>query len=258
MPYYLSKILPDLVMPLSVAVAATVLALIFVFLNRRGPAILCLLIAISVLWLASLPAVAGRLFASLQGQYLPLPLQDIPVSDCIVVLGGALGGAGRPRVDIELTDATDRVYQTAKLYRAGKAKTVIVAAGNQPWAQARVPEARLIGNLLVEWGVLRQAIVLDTASKNTRENAVNASAALRAHDCRSNLLVTSAWHMPRALATFRKIGIEMYPVSVDIMSLGDEIGSISSLIPRANALATTSLVIKEWLGIWVYRMRDWA
>ena len=70
---------------------------------------------------------------SLERQYLPVSIDDIPSADCIVVLGGALGAPIYPRVDIELTDSTDRVYQAAKLYRDGKAKTVIVAAGNQPW-----------------------------------------------------------------------------------------------------------------------------
>ncbi len=117
-----------------------------------------------------------------------------------------MGGSIYPRVDIELTDSTDRVYQAAKLYRAGKAKTVIVAAGNQPWNEGRVPEAQLIRDLLVEWGVSRPSIVLDTASKNTHENAINAAVALRENGCQSSLLVTSAWHMPRAIAAFKKLG----------------------------------------------------
>jgi uncharacterized SAM-binding protein YcdF (DUF218 family) len=258
MPYYLTKKLPLLVMPVSIAMVIMVLALFFVLTNRRKLSIFSLLTAISVLWISSLPAVAERLLWGLQGQYLPVAIKDIPMSDCIVVLGGSLGRPDYPRVDIELTDATDRIYQTAKIYRAGKAKTVIVAAGNQPWNQHGVPEAKLISELLVEWGVLPQAIALDIASKNTRENAVNAASLLGEYGCQSSLLVTSALHMPRAVAAFRKVGAEMFPVAVDVASFGGGgLGSLASFIPQAGALATTSAVIKEWMGIWIYRWRGW-
>ena len=79
-----------------------------------------------------------------------------------------------------------------------------------------MPEAQLIRDLLVEWGVSRRSIVLDTASKNTRENAINAAVALQENGCQSSLLVTSAWHMPRAIAAFKRVGVEMFPVSVDV------------------------------------------
>jgi uncharacterized SAM-binding protein YcdF (DUF218 family) len=261
MPYYLSKVLPLLLLPISLSLIAALLTLVFIIKGKRAWSLVSLLTSILVLWVAALPEVAGRLLWSLERQYVPVPTAEIPTADCIVVLGGALGAAIYPRVEIELTDSSDRVYQAAKLYRKGKAKTVIVAAGNQPWNKGREPEARLIGELLVEWGVLRSSIVLDTESKNTRENAINAAAALQANGCESNLLVTSGWHMPRAIAAFKRVGVEMIPVSVDVGFVeGDSalFTSVASFIPTADALATTSSAIKEWMGIWVYRWRGWA
>lgn len=257
MPYYLTKILPLFLMPVSIVIGATILALCFTYFGKRKSAMVSLLLAISLLWISAMPIVAVRLTWSLQSQYPPVAMEEISVKDCIIVLGGALGGPDFPRVDIELTDASDRIYQTAKLYRAGKARTIIVAAGNQPWDRSKVSEAQLISDLLVEWGVPRQAIVREGASKNTRENAINAAAVLDTHECQSSLLVTSSSHMPRSLAAFRMAGAEVVPFSVDVMSFGENLGAFANYIPQAGALAATSAAIREWLGIWVYRWRGW-
>jgi len=258
MPYYLTKLLPLLLMPVSVAIIAMALGLLMLLRGRRRGAIICSLVAILVLWVSSLPIVAGRLSWSLERQFPPVAIEDIPSADCIIVLGGALTGSDHPRVHIELTDSTDRVYQAAKLYRNGKAETVIVAAGNQPWSQRRTSEAKLISDLLVEWGVLRSSIRLDGASRNTRENAINAAALVQENHCESNLLVTSAWHMPRAAAAFKRLGVNVFPVSVDLRGVEVITDSIGVLIPTAEALAATSGAIREWMGIWVYRWKGWA
>ena len=61
------------------------------------------------------------------------------------------------------------VYKAAQLFRAGKGKVLIVTGGNLPWVPSERPEAELVRALLVEWGVPAAAIVLDGASRNTRD-----------------------------------------------------------------------------------------
>jgi uncharacterized SAM-binding protein YcdF (DUF218 family) len=257
MPYYLSKVLPLLLLPVSLSLIAALLTLVFIIKGKRAWSLVSLLTSILVLWVAALPEVAGRLLWSLERQYVPVPTAEIPAADCIVVLGGALGSVIYPRVNIELTDAADRVFQTAALYRAGKGKTIIVAAGNQPWMQDQVPEASMIRDLLGEWGVPEHAVLMDTASVNTRGNAVNGVALMQEATCQSSLLVTSAWHMPRAVAAFRVLGVNVIPVSVDVRFVQGDSHSIAGFIPRADALAASSQVILEWMGIWVYRWKGW-
>ena len=257
MAYYLSKVLPLLLLPVSVSVFAAVLALIFILRGNRASSVIFLLASILTLWVPALPAVAARLMWSLERQYLPVSTQDIPRADCIVVLGGALGLASYPRVNVEFTDASDRIYQAAALFRAGKGRTVIVAAGNQPWARQLEPEANGIRDVLVEWGVPVGAILLDPASKNTHENAVNAATLAREAECRSSILVTSAWHMPRAVAAFAVLNVEVFPASVDVRFVPGDVESVAAFIPRADALASSSQAILEWMGIWVYRWKGW-
>jgi len=257
LPYYLSKVLPLLLLPVSLSLLAALLTVVFIVLGRRGLSLASLSLSILILWISALPGVAGRLLWSLERQHLPVPVADIPASDCIVVLGGVLGFTIYPRVNVELTDAVDRVYQAAALYRAGKGRTVIVAAGNQPWMQDQVPEANLIRDLLGQWGVPARAMLLDTTSVNTRGNAVNAIALMQERGCETSLLVTSSWHMPRAVAAFKVLGVDVFPVSVDVRFVQGDRSSVAGLIPRADALAATSQALLEWIGVWVYRWKGW-
>ncbi len=257
MSYSLTKLLPLLLMPLGLGVFLLLLAFVLVYRHKRGAAMVSIGLAILLLVLPSLPTVASALIWSLESQYPARPSDSFEPAECIIVLGGTLGADVLPRQALELTDSSDRVYHAASLYRLGKARSIIVAAGNQPWQTEQVAEADQVYDLLVEWGVPPAAIVLDTLSKNTRENAVNAAALMQSISCEKPLLVTSGWHMPRAVASFRQVGVDVIPVSVDIRFVQGPNGPFSQFVPRADALATASLALREWMGIWFYRLRGW-
>jgi uncharacterized SAM-binding protein YcdF (DUF218 family) len=255
--YYLTKLLPHLFLPLALGIGMVILALVFMLVSRRRLAIGALLMALAVLWIPSLPSVAWVLLWSLERQYPAVPVDRVPASDCIVVLGGVLGAEIYPRAEVELTESIDRVYHAARLFRESKGKFVVVAAGNQPWMGGERPEAERIRDLLIEWGVPRDQVLLDTSSRNTRENAVNASALIKSNSCDSSLLVTSAWHMRRAVGAFSKAGVDVFPVAVDVRLVPGDNGGLFRLLPRADILSVSSMAIHEWMGFWVYRLRGW-
>ena len=169
---YLSKILPLFVMPVSVVLILLLLAFLFLQRDWKSTGVSLVLAAVVILWMSSTPLVATTLYRDLEARYPPLPLAKLPVGDCLVLLGGAVGPAMPPRVDIELGEAVDRVYKAAQVQRAGRAKFVIVTAGNQPWSESPWAEADLLRDLLMEWGVPKDAIFLEGSSRNTRENAL--------------------------------------------------------------------------------------
>ena len=253
---FLSKILPLMVLPLGMVVATNFLALVLLWAGRRKSAVSALFLALLVLWVSSMPITAGTLYSSLVRGFLPVPLSEVPVRECIVLLGGAVSPAVPPRVDIELNEAVDRVYKAAQLFRNGKAPVVIVSAGNLPWKASVQVEAEVIQTLLVEWGVPLSAIVLERASRNTRENATNSKELIEQMSCQKPLLVTSASHLPRAVAAFEKVGVPVFPVSTDLRSVPAGYTALDFL-PQAGALAMTTDVMREWIGRWVYKFRDW-
>jgi uncharacterized SAM-binding protein YcdF (DUF218 family) len=241
---FLAKLLPIFVYPLGAAILVGALALALSFTNWRriGQALLGL--ALLTLWIAATPICANWLNWRLQSELAPLSVSPLPQSDVIVLLGGI--------------GPLDRIVDTLRVYRAGKAPLIVISGGNQPWRACAVPEAESISDVLVGLGIPFSALILETQSRNTRENAVNTAAIFKAHGWRTGLLVTSGAHMPRALAAFQKMGISLVPAVTNTYAGPPQVVSLLDLLPDAKALARTTSAIKEMIGLCVYRFRGWA
>ncbi len=94
----------------------------------------------------------------------------------------------------------------------GKAPFIVITGGNPLEQRAVVPEAQRVADFLVEVGAPRADLILETKSRNTRENAVNTAAIFKEHGWRHGFHVTEGVHMPRALATFQKMDLDVTPV----------------------------------------------
>ena len=254
---YLSKILPLLVMPLSVTLFLLLVAFFLLRRKRRRWAGGVLVLAIIVLWVAATPFTARSLYRSLETRYPAVPVADLPQAGCVVVLGGVMSGAQPPRVDVELNDAIDRVFKALEVYRSGKARFIVVTGGNQPWSKEALSEAELIRDLLVGWDVPRKSIILEGSSRNTRENALYTRNAMASINCQEALLVTSAAHMPRAVAAFQAAGVSVTPVSTDVRIADTGRLGVLDFLPDVGALQMTSDGLREWVGQWVYRWQGW-
>jgi uncharacterized SAM-binding protein YcdF (DUF218 family) len=164
-------------------------------------------------------------------------------------------------VSTDLSASADRILYAARLYRAAKAPMIIVAGGNvfpQPGVK---PESFYVAQLLQEWGVPKRAIITEGNSRNTYQNALESKRILEKRDIGKILLVTSALHMPRALAVFQSLGIDAIPAVTDIRiaqyDLPDTHPVVLDWLPNVQSLLLTTLAIKEHLGMWVYRWLGW-
>jgi uncharacterized SAM-binding protein YcdF (DUF218 family) len=250
--YELAKAGGYLASPLILALGLWLLAALCLAFGRRGIALGLASLAFVGLWIASTPIAAQALAGALEARYPALTLGATPQADAIVVLGGSVAGRHPPqRPYIGLNSASTRVWYAAELYRAGKAKWVIVAAGGQPESADEQVEADAIAEMLVTLGVPPHAIRLDTQSRNTRENARNARAILDRLGARRVLLVTSAEHMPRAMKTFAKAyaGSDnlLIPAPTDV-EVTDRRFSLNSWIPSPSALVGVTKALKEYAG----------
>jgi len=254
---YLSKIFPYLFMPLSLALVGFVLFFAMQFSGRRRLAIVTLACAFVLLWISSTPLVARSLFGGLEKEYPAVSLMTVPAHSCAVVLGGSVASAVAPEYRPQLGFSADRMFVAAQLYRLNKVEKIIIAAGNHPWSREGPNEGEMIALLFAHWGVDSAHIVVDGLSRNTRENAVNANALLLAHGCQDFLLITSAFHMKRALAAFSALGLKAVPVPADVRIGQHSQLRIADFLPSAHALAMTSDAIREWMGQKVYEWRGW-
>ena len=245
----LQRLLTALIMPLPLGLGLALGGLILLWRARR---VGWLLVGggLGAIALASSPLVAGALLASLEQAYPPRAAAQCRPADAIVLLGGAVqplvAGDVRPR----LHRGSDRVWEAARLYHAGCAPRVLVSAGGRIEPPLRAPETEAIAALLVDLGVPRAALVLEAESRNTQDNAAFSRAALAPLGAERVLLVTSAWHLRRAVALFEGEGFAVLPVGADYRSFRTCRG-IECGVPSVGALEATGLAIKEYLGYWV-------
>jgi len=253
---YLSKLIPLFIYPLGFALVLSILAAGILGISA-GLARLLLLVAVTVLWGASTPIFSDYLCLTLEGRYPPVAVEETPTADAIVVLGGGVTGPAPPRISLDLSDGADRVLHGARLYRAGKAPVVLVTGGAIPWLGSDLPEAATMQSLLEEWGVPRTSIISEADSRNTYENAVLSKQLLMERGLQRVLLVTSALHMPRALATFRSAGIDAVPATTDYTVTYRDWRTVIDFLPDAKALSRTTDAIREYVGYAYYRWKGW-
>ena len=183
------------------------------------------------------------------------------------MLGGGTEPASPPRTTVEINGAGDRVLYAAELYREGKAPFILLSGGDIEWlSSGSTTPAQDMAALLVQMGVPESALWLENESKNTYENALYAKEFLDEQDINQILLVTSAMHMPRAVALFEKQGFEVTPLPVDFSvtdsisassSEGNIVGKLIDIMPTASNLALTTNAMKEYLGYFIYKLQGW-
>ena len=251
----LSKVVPLAVLPEGLLAIMLLAVVVSVFIRAYRTARMLAALALVLFWACATPAVAHWLMGTLERQNLPDAAAP-PRAEVAIVLGGIVSGTRPPRQDPEISDASDRILYAARLYRDGRVKRVVVVGGNYPW-EPPPPEAELIRQLLIEVGVPMTAIQIGGTSRNTLENATEAKSILAGPPFDTALLVTSAWHMPRALAVFRKAGIPVDPAPCDFRAADKLSGTVLDWLPRARAFATTNDALREWLGYYVYRWKGW-
>ena len=257
MPLLADKILGLLAMPLGIAVSAGLLALAALVLGRRRGAAELLVFAIVWLWGWSTPLAGNALINSLMDRYPPRRAETLPTADAIVLLGGGIQPISDDRLYPELTGSADRIWHAARIHQAGKAPLIVVSGGNVWGTPGMEPEAGAMRTLLTTFGVPEHAIVTETGSRNTRESAVLTAELAAGRGIGRVLLVTSAWHMPRAAAVFERTGLDVVPAATDH---GRQSARpwILMILPDAGALGLSTRAFKEYIGLLVYRIRGWA
>lgn len=258
---FLSKLLPSFLYPLGLVCVLLLIALVLVWRHPRATAGL-IVAALGVLLLGSNGWVQNWLVQSLEWQNIP---QNLPQAEAIVILGGATRSAAFPRPTVDLAEEGDRVFYGAQLYKQGLAPLIIASGGRIDWKGKGDPESADIAKILQGLGVPESAIVQDPNSFNTYENAVNVQKILKERKIQQILLVTSAMHMPRSLAIFKRLGIPAIPAPTDFQMTQLELEEPGSswqaaslnIVPDSDRLRLITRALKEYIGIVVYWLKGW-
>ncbi len=253
MDYLLSKLLPWFVYPFGFSLLLMGLGLLALVIRHRARALVLWAAAILVLWISSSPWFSDALMGLLEKRYPPVAVEALPQAEAIVVLGGVIPGVVPGTGIPELEGGVDRLIHALRLYKAGKAPLVLLSGG----AASGLPaESELMARTLEWLGVPRESMLLETRSRNTRQNALYSEEILKGRGADRILLVTSAFHMKRTQAVFESVGLSVVPAATDYQVV-ERSASVMDWLPDPSALYRSTLAIKEFLGWWVYRWRGW-
>ncbi len=178
-------------------------------------------------------------------------------SDVCVVLGGMSSYhelSGR----IRFTQSADRILQAVDLYKKGIVSKILISGGTSRLIQKTRPESIHLKEFLVTLGIPAQVVLIDSLSRNTHENSINSMDLIRSNGWNERvILVTSAFHMKRAVGCFNKAGFTVYPYTTDPLKGISPITFSDVVLPSVSVLKNWDYLIREWVGIIMYWMNGY-
>lgn len=228
-------------------------------LKRRkwGAAWFPLLTAV-MLGYAGASQLSDRLLADLERPYARGGISEVPTADVVVMLGGMVSTSCNDPFGFQVRDTLDRFLTAVEVVRAGKAPVLVLGGGGHPGAKEEISEGEYLARWMCRWGMTNAPVYLLGSCKNTRDEAERTAHLAQEKGWQRVLLVTSAAHMSRSEATFRKVGLAVHCVACDFKGMsGYEEPRLFTLFPSSSRLADIATVLHEWAGGWVYRLRGW-
>jgi uncharacterized SAM-binding protein YcdF (DUF218 family) len=202
---------------------------------------------------------SGWLLGRLEKQHLAPPLPELPVADAVVVLGGGFEPSRLDAFGLGVTADGDRLFMGLELMRLGRGRALVLGGAEAalPDGQKRV-EADMVRKWLEAWQLPQAPVISLGGCDNTREEALKVAQLCRERGWKQVVLVTSAYHMPRAVACFKTAGVPVIPVPCDFKTSVSLEGPPSfNLVPRYQGFVKMSLYVREKLAWALYRWRGW-
>jgi uncharacterized SAM-binding protein YcdF (DUF218 family) len=251
---YLAKTLPLFFLPVGLTL---ILILAGLVTGRR----MLFLGALLLLYTAGMPLVGRQALQMIEGDLVRELPQEVSSADAIVVLsGGRVLAPGITKIS-EWTDA-DRFFGGVELYKAGKAPFLVFTGGAAPWEPAAPSEGEILVRFAQDFGVPYESMMTTGKVFNTADEAEAVAGLLgdrlggedETHRVKI-LLVTSAFHMPRAKAQFEAVGLQVEVFPVDFLVPAERQLTTMDFLPTSSALNQTELALREFYGRMFYWIR---
>jgi uncharacterized SAM-binding protein YcdF (DUF218 family) len=198
-------------------------------------------VSLIILAILGLSPIGNALITPLEDRFPPWDAAR-GAPDGVIVLGGTIDAWG-PR--------NERLLVVPELLQRYPNARVLFSGGSGALIDDGDPEAKFAARLLSSFGIAPSRIILEDRSRNTLENAVFSKAIVQPKPGERWLLVTSAYHMPRAIGVFRKAGFPVEPYPVDWRTHRIEAGP-PLFVTMRDGLWRTDTAVHEWVGLAVY------
>jgi uncharacterized SAM-binding protein YcdF (DUF218 family) len=248
--FILSKILSFLISPTIIVLSLLIISLLTKVPSKRKR---FLMMAIGLFLLFSNPIIINQL---LKVWELKAATTDPKSYDAVIVLGGFMS-IDKTNNSYSFGEGADRLTEGLILYKRGSIKKIILSGGSgslvDDTRESVLAKAFLVNNC----GVPDSAILIDTASRNTYENAVESKKIMEAGNLKTAVMITSAWHMRRALGCFEKVGLNVAIHPTDHLYIESPQFSYDSFIPSTYNIIKWETLMHEIAGIIMYKIRGY-
>jgi uncharacterized SAM-binding protein YcdF (DUF218 family) len=246
--FTLSKILRFFSLPSNLMVLLGIIGFVLLFTRRKRVGQRIMAASLLALAVAGWSPLGNWLIAGLEDRF-PAWNAARGAPSGIIILGGAISPeVSKERASIALNEAAERMTAVADLARRYPAARIVFSGGSGKLGGG-IAEAEFVLPLFESFGIAPERVALEGRSRNTAENARFTKELVQPKPGDRWLLVTSAYHMPRAIGVFRREGfaVEAYPV--DWRTGAEDSSAFSSL---SAGLARTDTALREWVGLLAY------
>lgn len=253
--FVLSKLLWLLATPSNLLVTLAILGAILALARRPRLARLGRRLGLGsliLLAICGLGPVGTWLLLPLEDRFPPYEEDGKPLAGVIVLGGAAFPNLSFDRHQLVVGDAAERLIALADLSRRKPGLRLIFTGGSGSVLGEEVAEAAAVARFGAVLGLEPARVTYERLSRTTWENARLTKPLLPPDADGRWLLVTSAWHMPRAVGAFRAATIDVVPYPVDYRTSRERRWRSEPSI--ASGLDRVDLGLREWIGLLVYRL----
>lgn len=248
--FVVSKLFWLMVQPISLSFGLVLLGGLLVTWGRRRFGLMLGSAGLMVLGLSAFTSLGFLLIAPLEDRFVRPAAMPQSVTNIVMLGGATVGRVSAARAVAELNEAGDRLVETLRLAQLYPQSRIVLSGGSGALGGDIEAEAVTAERFFVAMGIAPDRVLLEDQSRNTVENA-QLTAALLGPGSGVTVLVTSAFHMPRAVGLFRAAGMTVIAWPVDYRSTGAESIEFDLANPVLN-LTTTGVAMREWIGLLVY------
>ncbi|VIO75317.1 hypothetical protein CI1B_58190 [Bradyrhizobium ivorense] len=248
--FVLSKTLGIMLLPINFLIGIGVIGAVLLLTRFARLGRLLMVASLLLLAICGFSPLGNVLMYGLEQRFPPWDASR-GAPDGIIVLGGSIdadisAAHGMPVVRA----APDRVIAAVALARKYPNARLVFTGGSANLIATDAREADYAAETFESLGIAKSRLIIERNSRNTVENATFSKALVDPKPGERWLLVTSAYHMPRAVGLFRKAGfkVEAYPVDW-------RVGNVFDFANLAiEGLARTELGMREWIGLVAYHL----
>ncbi len=245
----MKKAVTPFFLPPGIIIVLLLITALAFLIRKRWTAGLTNLVIGMMLWALSTNPVSSYLLRGIEGDF---KIPENPRGDVIILLGGGvygdvpdLSGTGTPSEEMD-----GRIITAVRLQK--KLNIPVIISGGS--VQGKKAEAPIVKRFLADLGVPLNKILMEAKSRDTIENAKYTCEICRKQGYRKPLLVTSAFHMKRAITSFEKIDCKVLPVPAAFKAGKQRKYGWEDFLPDISALEGTTLALHEYVGFLFYKI----